>query len=256
MVKSIYLQDGEEIFVDDEDYERVNQYTWWKTHNGSKTRVIYGKVNNKDITLLNFIKNKSYQKNKNNYFTRDNISDKGNHARWGRPVGKYSKYKGVSYEKRRKKWIASIYVNGKSVYLGQYENEDDAAIVYNNAVDEYFECQGFKNLIGKDNRITEDLYISPKKQNNRRTGIYGYRGVTNSNGYISSSKHIKGKHHTFGYTRDKNESALIYNKCMKYLYGDDAILNDVPMTDELKEFIDNWEIPEKVKALKEGATSE
>lgn len=26
MVKSIFLQDGEEIFVDDEDYERVNQY--------------------------------------------------------------------------------------------------------------------------------------------------------------------------------------------------------------------------------------
>ncbi len=25
MVKSIYLQDGEEIFVDDEDYERVKK---------------------------------------------------------------------------------------------------------------------------------------------------------------------------------------------------------------------------------------
>ncbi|UKM36347.1 hypothetical protein VBSAUS832_19 [Staphylococcus phage vB_SauS_832] len=30
MVKSIFLQDGEEILVDDEDYERVNQHTWHK----------------------------------------------------------------------------------------------------------------------------------------------------------------------------------------------------------------------------------
>lgn len=28
MVKSIFLQDGEEILVDDEDYERVNQHIW------------------------------------------------------------------------------------------------------------------------------------------------------------------------------------------------------------------------------------
>ncbi|WP_256123572.1 hypothetical protein [Staphylococcus aureus] len=32
MVKSIFLQDGEEIFVDDEDYERVNQYIWTKSY--------------------------------------------------------------------------------------------------------------------------------------------------------------------------------------------------------------------------------
>ncbi|MEJ7378713.1 AP2 domain-containing protein, partial [Staphylococcus epidermidis] len=44
--------------------------------------------------------------------------------------------------------------------------------------------------------------------------------------------------------------------CMNYLYGSDAILNDVPMTDELKEFITNWEIPDKIKALKEGADDE
>ena len=32
LVKSIFLQDGEEIFVDDEDYERVNQHTWFKDY--------------------------------------------------------------------------------------------------------------------------------------------------------------------------------------------------------------------------------
>ncbi|MGD6772397.1 AP2 domain-containing protein [Staphylococcus simulans] len=256
MVKSIFLQDGEEIFVDDEDYEKVSKHVWWKNTPGNNTRLIYSKVNGKDITLLNFIKNNSYQKVKNNYFTRDNLSDKGNHARWGRPVGKVSKYKGVGYNKRRKKWIAHIYVDGKSLYLGQYDNEDEAAKSYNNAVDEYFNGHGFKNEIGIDNRFRKELYSSPKFQNNKRVGKFGYRGVTNSNGYITAHKHINGKHYTFAYTKDKDKAALIYNKCVFYLYGDTAILNDVPMTDELKEFIDNWEIPERIKALKEGANDE
>lgn len=43
MVKSIFLQDGEEIFVDDEDYERVNQHTWHKSFNGNHRMVMNNK---------------------------------------------------------------------------------------------------------------------------------------------------------------------------------------------------------------------
>ncbi|MUH23519.1 AP2 domain-containing protein, partial [Staphylococcus aureus] len=39
MVKSIFLQDGEEIFVDDEDYERVNQYIWTKSYVDNVRRI-------------------------------------------------------------------------------------------------------------------------------------------------------------------------------------------------------------------------
>ncbi len=42
----------------------------------------------------------------------------------------------------------------------------------------------------------------------------------------------------------------MYNKSATYLYDNDAILNEVPITDELEEFISNWEIPKKIKALK------
>lgn len=44
-----------------------------------------------------------------------------------------SKYKGVFWEKRRSKWVAQIKVNYKHIYLGQYDNERDAAIAYNGA---------------------------------------------------------------------------------------------------------------------------
>ena len=39
---------------------------------------------------------------------------------------KISKYRGVSYDKRTNKWIARIFVNGKSKFLGNYSTELDA----------------------------------------------------------------------------------------------------------------------------------
>lgn len=39
-----------------------------------------------------------------------------------------SRYRGVSYEKRHKKWGARTMVNGKRVFLGRYDSEAEAAI--------------------------------------------------------------------------------------------------------------------------------
>ena len=47
-----------------------------------------------------------------------------------------SQYKGVSRQKG--KWGVSILLDGKSIYLGRFANEEDAAEAYNNAVDIYF----------------------------------------------------------------------------------------------------------------------
>ena len=58
MVKSIFLQDGEEIFVDDEDYERVKQYKWYKVYR-KDTRVVATNIKSKEKTLNNFIKSNS-----------------------------------------------------------------------------------------------------------------------------------------------------------------------------------------------------
>ncbi|MUH23404.1 AP2 domain-containing protein, partial [Staphylococcus aureus] len=40
------------------------------------------------------------------------------------------------------------------------------------------------------------------------------------------------------------------------LVGSEMCIRDRPMTDELKEFINNWEVPDKIKALKEGAEND
>jgi hypothetical protein len=48
-----------------------------------------------------------------------------------------SKYKGVSWSKRQRKWEARLKVSGKHLFLGYFNNEDDAGQAHNNAVRKY-----------------------------------------------------------------------------------------------------------------------
>ena len=261
MVKSIFLQDGEEIFVDDEDYERVNQHTWFKRYS-KNTRNIHTRigVEKSEILLTTFIQSGSFQKIKNNDFTRSNLTTKGNSSKWQKPkFNNSSKYKGVHWHKCSNKWISRIKVEGKFKYLGLFETEDLAASAYNEAVDEYWDGEGFKNILGEDLRKVRDYFPHKNNKNTRKSNKFGYRGVgsrSNMPSKFYASKKIDGKKYYTKYFDSTEKAALAYNKIVLYLYGDDAILNNIPMTDELKEFISNWEIPDKIKALKEGAENE
>lgn len=48
-------------------------------------------------------------------------------------TGLTSQYKGVSWASTKGKWLANIHINGKTRYLGRFEDEKEAARVYNRA---------------------------------------------------------------------------------------------------------------------------
>lgn len=254
MVKSIFLQDGEEIFVDDEEYERVKQYKWYKAYLKG-TRVVRANIKGKDKTLNNFIKSNSYQIKKGNNFTKSNLSQEGNGLNWRRAFkNSSSKYKGVHWRKSRNRWVAILTFNGKRYYLGSSKSEKEAAVLYNNGVRDIANGIGFLNDVELDNRVSDKNYQTKKHFNIKRNQncYYGVNSKTKRNiTYYIARKTYEGKRIYLGTSKNKHKAALIYNKCVFYLYGKDAILNDVPMTDELKDFITNWEIPDRIKALKE-----
>lgn len=62
---------------------------------------------------------------------------------------KTSKFKGVNFCKRSKKWRVRIKVEYKSINLGYYTNEIEAAIAYNKAAKKYFGKYAKPNVIEK-----------------------------------------------------------------------------------------------------------
>ena len=58
-----------------------------------------------------------------------------------------SQYKGVSWNKKAKRWIANIRLNNKVTYLGSYGDEVEAALAYNKAAEKLFGEYAYLNEV-------------------------------------------------------------------------------------------------------------
>ena len=259
MAKEIELQNGMKAIVDDEDYERVNQYNWYVTGKTKPQviRTIENNGNKTSVFLSHFILNHQLQektecilfKNGNNLdFQKDNLITANRQISARKAKSKrdsLSKYKGVSWENYTKKWRAKLTVNGQTISIGRFNSEDEAALAYNETVVRILGVQAHLNIIGEDNRA--DTLILPKVLNKRnpnisKTSTYRGVGVKKSTGKFESRIQKDGKQMCIGIFDTEIEAAKAYNEKAKELFGDKAILNDIP-TNEYK-LIEVIDIPD------------
>jgi hypothetical protein len=60
-----------------------------------------------------------------------------------------SRYRGVSFQSKNKKWRAGIEVKGKQMNLGEFAKESQAALAYNKASEKYFGKNAYQNSINR-----------------------------------------------------------------------------------------------------------
>lgn len=147
MTREIPLTQGKFAVVDDEDYERVMQYTWsyWR---GYATRWVSPHTSSSrhrsmhrfilDAPPGRFVDHKNGDTLDN---TRGNLrfatrQENGQNRAPGN--GGSSTFKGVSWNRQRRKWASQIGVAGTRRHLGWFTDEKEAARVYDAAARELF----------------------------------------------------------------------------------------------------------------------
>lgn len=141
--------------VDDEDFERVNQFRWVADVNkntvyAKRTNCVNGIKHGKTLMhnfITKFKKTDHADRNglNNQGFNLRECTDSQNMMNRGPFKNKSSTYKGVSFNKRYQKWSAEIVLNKKRTFLGYFIDEVVAAKIYNKKAKELFGEFAFLN---------------------------------------------------------------------------------------------------------------
>ena len=84
--------------------------------------------------LPNLVDHKDRNKLNNNIENLRELTKSENNKNADKRKNCTSKYKGVSWNKNERKWEARLKLNGKHLFLGYFNNEDDAGQAYNDKV--------------------------------------------------------------------------------------------------------------------------
>ena len=146
-MKKIPLTQGREAIVDDDDFERVNQFRWHFVGCGrgyaSRSQWIGGEKKYHNELMHRFILGLSKRGNgaaEVDHINHDGLDNRKENLRVvthaqncrnrSKSKNKSSQYKGVTWNSQGKNWRATITANGKYIHLGPTRLEVVAARVY------------------------------------------------------------------------------------------------------------------------------
>lgn len=136
-MRVIFTTKRDRILVDDEDYDRLNQYTWWLDKDGYAVARIRGKTVRMHRLILRLRPNSRTQVDHQFGNKRDNRKAKlrkctvgqNNHNRVKRKDNT-SGYKGVNWDKATGRWKAKTMFQRKAIFIGYFDDPAEAHRAY------------------------------------------------------------------------------------------------------------------------------
>lgn len=142
--KKLKLTTGQFAIVDSEDFDFLNKFKWYFDEYYVMRSATFSDGINRKVFMHRLLlglqhgdKRQGDHRNRNRLdYRRQNLRVVGSRENnWNRnpQPGGYSKFKGVSWDKGRKQYVARITSNHKGYFLGWFNDELAAARAYNEA---------------------------------------------------------------------------------------------------------------------------
>lgn len=145
-MKKIKLTQGKYVLVDDSDFEWLNQWKWHYLSVGYAAR--RDQSNNKKYVYMHRLIMKANRGDEIDHVNLDTLDNRKanlrlanrsqNMANTNLRSTNTSGVKGVVWDKNRNKWYAEITVDYKNIYLGRFNDIEEAKSAYNQAAQQYF----------------------------------------------------------------------------------------------------------------------
>jgi hypothetical protein len=144
-VRYVPLTKGKFAIVDAADYERVSRYKWCVSGSGNRLYAVRSD-RGRHVSMHRLLTNAPRGmvvdhidgNGLNNRRSNLRVCTQRQNLYNSRPKGKSSRFKGVCWDKNRRQWIVLISNGERSIHVGRFDDEVEAARAYDRKAFELF----------------------------------------------------------------------------------------------------------------------